>query len=194
MEVKLLLSETSQESISNKPWSSWIGIISRKRRQCFSCYHNRHSFSLQLLLSQHYSHLRMINIRSFRACYSHHTEIIVGKLFLKAWQAIVNNFGWFGIQVMFVLSIQVIQGILFIDYFILKISHDFFRFLHMNSSVALYLVSLLIAGKVLSSHVIDILRGWLFIGIANLCYCLFVENFQLFFSFLIHLFLKDEII
>jgi hypothetical protein len=95
---------------------------------------------------------------------------------------------------MFVFSIKLFKGMFLIDYLIFQKPDDLFELMDMCPSGLMDLFTTFITCIVLSSHIVDVLGGWLSIGLANFFHSLLMNTFQHLFSGSIGLLFQDEII
>ena len=114
----------------------------------------------------------MVDVGALGTSDSHHTEIVLRKLFLKSTESLVDNFGRLFIEVMFILSIKLVYSVWFIHYLILEVSYNLLEFVDMCSSGFRKVVANFITFVLTPTHIVDLLRRLLIIGLANLVYCL----------------------
>ena len=74
-----------------------------------------------------------------------------------------------------VLRIELIQGVLFVDDFVLEVPYDFLKLMDVGSSLVLDLVALLVALVLRPAHVKDVLGGWLAKRCAYFLHSFFVD-------------------
>lgn len=93
-----------------------------------------------------------------------------------------------------VLRIELVQGVLFVDDFVLEVPYDFLKLMDMGSSLVLDLIALLVALVLRPAHVEDVFGGWLAKRGADFLDSLFVDCLKHLFSGLVGLLLEEQVI